>query len=62
MFALDPRKHLENTNQHEAGDIFVAFSKSGRKRPNLRPEPIKQDGDGGVCSRKILTSSPECSH
>jgi hypothetical protein len=54
MFTLDPRKHLENTNQREVDDILVAFIKSGRKRLNLHLEPIKQVGDGGVFSRKIL--------
>jgi hypothetical protein len=62
MFAVNPRKHLENTNQREASDIFVAFAKSDRKCPNLCPEPVNQVGDGGVCSRKILASSAECSH
>jgi hypothetical protein len=42
MFALDPHNHLENTNQRETGDIFIAFGKSGKKRLNHRPEPIKQ--------------------
>jgi hypothetical protein len=41
MFTLDHRKHLENTNQREACDIFITFGKSGRKRSNLHPEPIK---------------------
>jgi hypothetical protein len=62
IFALDPSKHLENTNQREAADIFITFGKSGRKRLNLRSKPIKQGGDGGIGNRKILTSSPNGSH
>jgi hypothetical protein len=62
MFALDPHKHLENTNQREVVDIFITFGKSGRKHSNLCPEPIKQVGDSGIGNRKILTTSPERSH
>jgi hypothetical protein len=58
MFALHPRKHLENTNQCEAVDIFIAFGKGDKYHPNLRPEPVKQGGDSGVRSRKIHAPPP----
>jgi hypothetical protein len=62
MFALDPRKHHENTNKREADDIFITFGKRGRKSSNLHPEPIKQVGDGSIGNRKILTTCPKRSH
>jgi hypothetical protein len=56
MFALHPHKHLENTNQREGGDIFIALGKGCRQRPNLCLEPVKQGGDSSVRSGKIHAS------